>query len=140
MELTLMNFRCWKNRTFYFTENVNLLSGASGAGKSTICEAIFFCLYGGMNNIYNITEKKDTTKVIMQFNEYSITRSKPPENISVTIYSDKDNKILNGTDAQSWINTKFGSKDLWIASSYLSQSCKHYLMTESNSKKMDLLS
>lgn len=140
MELTLINFRCWKSKTFYFTENVNLLSGVSGSGKSTICEAIFFCLYGGMNNIHNISEKKDTTKVIMQFNEYSISRSKPPENISITIYSEKDNKILNGIDAQSWINSNFGSKDLWIASSYLSQSCKHFLMTESNSKKMDLLS
>lgn len=47
MRLVLCNFRCYENATFDLGENgVTLISGASGAGKTTLMMAIDFCLFG----------------------------------------------------------------------------------------------
>lgn len=45
-QLTLNNYRSYTERTFNFTEGINVLRGVSEAGKSTILEAIAYALFG----------------------------------------------------------------------------------------------
>ena len=47
LHITLKEFRCWKNLTIDIPlGEVTLIKGASGCGKSTILQAIVWCLYG----------------------------------------------------------------------------------------------
>ena len=47
MQLSLKDFRCYKDKTFNLGEKgITLISGSSGKGKSTILIAIYFVLYG----------------------------------------------------------------------------------------------
>jgi len=44
--LRLENFKCFKNKEFSFSEKVTTISGRNGSGKTTIADAILFCLFG----------------------------------------------------------------------------------------------
>ena len=47
MKLILKNFRCYESQVFDFHDKgLILISGQSGLGKSTILNAIQFCLFG----------------------------------------------------------------------------------------------
>ncbi len=45
-ELTLKNFKRYRDQTFTFRDGITAIVGSNGAGKSTIMEAIVFALYG----------------------------------------------------------------------------------------------
>ena len=135
MTLELYNFRCWKNKTFTFNEGMTLINAKSGSGKSTICEAIYWVLYGSLKNISSKESKEKETKVVLTMgNKFRITRQRP-----LNLFVEVQNVILQKIDAQNWINYTFGSQDLFISSSYLSQSTRHFLMTNSGSDRMSLL-
>ncbi|MBQ8444674.1 MAG: DNA replication/repair protein RecF [Clostridia bacterium] len=44
--LTLKDYRSYENRTFEFSENVNVLVGKNAQGKTNVLEAIFFMVLG----------------------------------------------------------------------------------------------
>lgn len=44
--LKLENFKCFKSKEFSFSEKVTTISGRNGSGKTTIADAILFCLFG----------------------------------------------------------------------------------------------
>jgi len=140
-ELQLINFRCWTNSTFIFKRGLNLLNGESGSGKSTICEAIYFALYGSLKNVSSKDCKEKETRVILTFvspsHSYQIIRGRPA---FLTIESRKVNEHFNlsKTDAQNWINQIFGTPKVWMSSAYLSQGARQFLMTSSNMEKMNL--
>ncbi len=138
-EIKLINFRSWKNATFRLTTGLNLFHGDSGAGKSTICEAIFFCLYGTLKNISSKESKDKEIKVILtrisKLESFEIIRCRPT-NLQVSC---SNGAIFKFADAQAWLDNYFGSSDVWISSSYLSQGTRHFLMTSSNAEKTKLL-
>lgn len=90
MQLSLSNFRCYKQITFDFNDIGSILiSGQSGIGKSTILMAINFALYDvGSKNIISYGETK--CKVEFTFKDLKIVRSRNPSRLIVNdIYEDK---------------------------------------------------
>ena len=65
LELSMVNFRCWERKTFKFNQGITLLSAASGKGKSTICEAIYWALYGTLKNVSSKDYVKKETIVTL---------------------------------------------------------------------------
>jgi len=91
---------------------LTLLSGQSGAGKSTILMAIYFALFGVGKKI---SSKEGKTKVILEIKDLKIERTKRPNRLIVK------NSTGEWQDdvAQSIINNEFGSH--FDVSCYLNQ-------------------
>jgi DNA repair exonuclease SbcCD ATPase subunit len=51
MKLYLTNFRRYDSVAFEFNDGITKITGESGAGKSTIFEAICWCLYGKVTDV-----------------------------------------------------------------------------------------
>ena len=97
-------------------------------------------LHGNCRNIVPIEDAKKKelkTQVKLIFQKYTITRSRPPENIEVCFESDKS--VLKHKDATEWIINEFGSKLLWECASYLSQGERNPLLSSNNSEKSDII-
>lgn len=147
MKLLLNNFRCFTGNPteFNFEDGkLILLKGQSGTGKSTILEAIKWCLYGNIRGIYpsGFTPSyggdiigKSKTYITLEFSDFSITRSQAPEQLRV---SRVDNELVQES-AQHYIESIFGNKNVWLASSFVKQNEKCPLMTASNTERMSLL-
>jgi len=137
LQLELRNFRCWDNKTFKFTNGLNLISGCSGTGKSTICEAIFFALYGTLKNVGSKEKNENETQVICIYKSdilnFEIIRGRP----SYLCVKTQEMELFK-VQAQKWIESIFGSCNSWLASSYLSQESRHFLISSSNADKMNL--
>lgn len=119
-----------------------LFQGASGEGKTTLFEAIRFCLYGNNSNIYpsgDVSKANRQTKVTLEIPEYSdliISRCKPPEVLSVSV----SGVHLESLAAQEYIDNLFGNFSMFLATTYLVQGQRHPLISLSNKEKFDLLS
>lgn len=128
MEITLINFKCYSEKTISFGEKgIILISGRSGIGKTTIVEGIFWCLYGLGRNIIKFGRTK--CKVIFKIDDMKITRTKRPNRLILEI----DGKIYEDKTAQHIIIGKFG-KD-FKNTSYISQnSSKSFVKLTPNEK------
>ena len=136
MEISIKNFRNIENENYLFEDGLNLIKGESGKGKSTILEAIFWCLYGG-KGCFPLTYQKERnfTKVKVKIFNLEITRTKPPEKTIVKY----EKKELKDSEAEKFIEDYFGSKELFLASSYLKQNKKNFMIEGKDSEKRDLL-
>lgn len=147
MRLTVYRFRCHIETKIcdFPSLSITLITGTSGTGKSTLLEAIFWCLYGGMQHIYptGTTGTKDQQVcVLLELPEAGglyIRRRKPPEVLEVGVPSEGKYKVLVDDAAQAQIEALFGSKGLWLASSYISQGTRSPLVTLPSSEKFHLL-
>lgn len=143
--IELINFRCWSNKTIRLTQGINLFTGKSGSGKSTICKAIYFVLYGGrkFKDLQNRKNKTGTVRVSFHFIsnnlEYEIVRTRPSENVVIQIKDNTGLYKLEGLAAQSWIDSNYGVENIWLSSSFISRKKSHFLLDAVNSDKMDLL-
>lgn len=145
IDIRLINFKCWVDKTFRLVQGVNLLKGKSGNGKSTLCKAISFVLYGGrkFTKIANWKLTGQRSEVSLTFFspslEYKIVRSRPPETLYVLIKDQSGIYELKDKEAQSWIDSQFGIENNWLASSYISRKKQHFLIDSNNADKMKLL-
>jgi len=134
MELRLTNFRCHENETIRFNMGVTLIMGQSGAGKTTILEAIDYALYGKLHNVATSGQTKCEVDLILSA-DFKIHRLSGKDKVSLT-YKNQD---YEGTVAQGIINEMFGEYEVFSASSYMRQGDRCLLMTGSNAEKMSLI-
>jgi DNA repair exonuclease SbcCD ATPase subunit len=140
IKLTLNNFRRWSNISLNFRlGEATLIKGVIGSGKSTIFEAIYWCLYGNLRSVTPHFKKKVRTSVTLSLprdnQELIIIRKNYPQELFVTWF----NKTYDQDVAQSLINEWFGSEDLWLMSSYLVQKERNKFFNCTQQSKWNLL-
>lgn len=118
MHLILENFRCHGKLSVEFPDSgLVLISGDSGAGKSTILNAIQFALYGSVKKPYPLNGKK-SCKVTLTYKDMTIVRSKGPNRLVVT----QAGKYLEDEAGQHLIEEHFNmTEEEFLASSYIRQ-------------------
>lgn len=130
MIIILKNFRCWENNTFEFPDDgLTLLSGRSGVGKSSILQAIHFCLFGKGTKIVRIGTT--TCKVEIKYKDLHIIRTKKPSNKLVV------NDVYEDDVAQEIINKRFGIN--FSVVSYLEQDVFKSIVYMSPSARLEFL-
>lgn len=132
MKIHLKNFKCWNKKTVELDQNgIQLLTGESGKGKSSIMDAIYFCLYGELQKI--ITHGEKSCEVKIHHNDIFITRSRRPNRLIVETSEEKYEDDV----AQEFINEKFGN--YFIQTSYIKQNSYDNFIYMSPSEKLEFL-
>ena len=135
MKITINGFRCYIEAEYNINDNrITLIKGNSGCGKTTIYQAIYWCLYGGMKNVYN-NSGYQKCMVKIEFERFQIMRQKRPELLRII----SESQIYEDDVAQQIINGNFGPKEVWLACSYLQQGERSALLSGSNTERMELL-
>lgn len=130
MIVILKNFRCWENQTFEFPDDgLTLLSGKSGVGKSSILQAIHFCLFGKGTKIVKLGTT--TCKVEIRYKDLHVVRTKKPSNKLVV------NDVFEDDVAQEIINKRFGIN--FSVVSYLEQDVFKSIVYMSPSSRLEFL-
>lgn len=82
-ELTLTNFRNYKEQTIKFNSGLNVLVGNNAQGKTNVLEAIFMCAIGK-----SVRVKKDKDLIMWgkEFSKISISTTKANFNKNINIY------------------------------------------------------
>lgn len=150
IKVILKGFRCYLDREFLFDErSIILLKGPSGIGKSTIFQAIYWCLYGSLKGVYHnsVTVKQCSVQMelpmtVSEGQILSIYRQKKPQLFRVLIK--EKNRIKEEYEdrvAQQIINEKFGDKDLWRLCCYIAPKSDSFLLSgiRNNNERMSLL-
>lgn len=140
MHIKIVGFKCHLDTHYDFdSDTMVLLKGESGAGKTTILQAIYWALYGSMRGVYNNTGLIKKCSVTLQINQLIIYRQKRPELLRVTIVHDNEEKTYEDDVGQQIINQAFGSRDLWKSCSYIEQKDQCSLLSGSSSDRLALL-
>ena len=83
MHIKIVGFKIHIDVEFIFQNGeMTLLKGSSGAGKSTILQAVFWALYGNMRSIYNNAGITKNLSVTLSLPGITIYRKKNPELLS----------------------------------------------------------
>jgi len=124
MKLKLENFRCHKKVDFVIPDTgLVLLSGTSGAGKTTILNALTYALYGKLAKPYS----HDQTKCSVTIEGYcipgsketlTIVRSSPGSRLKVTTGEGKE---YEDDAAQGVIDSLIAPHEKFLLSSYVVQ-------------------
>jgi len=129
MKLVLKNFRCFEDKTIDFKDNFSLISGPSGAGKTSILKAFNFVLYD--NEKKPVMNGKNSCLVEFVYNDSTIiTRTKKPNRLLV-IYNETEYEDDSG---QEIINTIFGKN--FDITSYMAQNAINSFILMSPTDKL----
>ena len=111
MKIRMKDFLCYSDSTFDFGESgVALLSGPSGAGKTSILRGIFFALFGEGNKLQACGST--SCRVELEFDGVKIIRTKRPNRLVV-------NDVFEDESAQGFIDKMFG--ETFKISGYIQQ-------------------
>lgn len=138
MRIIINAFRCYCEA---FEIDINegsctLLSGSSGQGKTTIFQALTWCLFGNIRNVNPKNNLKGRVSVTIIENEnFKIYRQKAPGLLVVTV----DRKEYQDDAAQAIINDRYVMPDLWPVVAYINQGDNNALLSKSASERMDIL-
>lgn len=134
MYLKLINFKCYEKKEFNFADSgLTLITGQSGAGKSTIMAAIDFVLYGEGRKV--CSHKAKTCSVEFRHNNWIIIRSKTPN--LVTLTDQETNSSYQNDSADAMIKQRYGSEFSTI--SYLKQNGLNSFIAKSPTEKVEFL-
>lgn len=117
--LTLKNFRAFTDKEFEFQE-VNYLLGENGAGKTSVKEAIVFCLYGldangsnkGLDDLIKTGER--IMEVWCEFETFTIKRIRSVNKTRI-LFIDGSQDDLTSDATQKNLETVLPSADLFQA-------------------------
>ena len=129
LKLTLKNFRKFATAEFTFDQQLSLISGKSGQGKTTIFMAIMFALTGEGKKLPTYGKTScSVTLVIGNPNEDPVTiiRTKRPNRLRVTVGS---GKTLDDKEAQAVIDDLFPQYHMGYMSQRTDSSKSFILMT-----------
>jgi len=138
MRLYLENFRCHSQFQCEFVNGVTLIRGRSGLGKTTIFNAIVWCLYGTSRNkeIKNCKPGKNLdTVVVLDLDDYIIERRNNPMRLIIR-FSDRE---LQEEEAQTFIDNTFGDYKFFLCTSYIMQKDKCKFLTLDTKEKTKVL-
>ena len=136
MHIKIVGFKIHLELDLIFENNkMTLLRATSGAGKSTILQAIFWALYGNMRGIYNANRVTKNLSVTLSLPGMTIVRKKNPEFLSVSF----QDKLYEDTIAQGIIDNTYGHRELWRACSYIEQKQRCALLSGTAAERMELL-
>ena len=129
MKITLHNFRCYEDSTFTFDDGkLLLLSGPSGAGKTSILMGIHFALFGTGTKL--VKHGKTSCAVTLEIGDLVIRRTKRPNRLVV-------NDVYEDEAAQHVINKTFGSA--FRTTGYVTQDGKDAFILMSPLEKLAFL-
>lgn len=135
MKISLKNFKCWKSKVIVIDdEGIQLLSGESGKGKSSVLDAIYFCLYGDMQKI--VTHGEKGCQVELEYNDIKVTRSRRPNRL-VVVRKSLETEVLEDDIAQVFINNTFGHH--FSQTSYIRQNILENFIFMSPTEKLEFL-
>lgn len=142
MEIYIENFRTHKKLTYIISnEKIIRLDGDSGVGKTTILEAIYWCLYGKLKNITEKPNKEDKTKKELEKTIVNITFDNPKlkicrqKNPKRLIVNDKYIDIIG----QNIIDNEIGNIDMFLSSSYIKQKYRCAFLDHNNNRKLEIM-
>lgn len=134
MELTLNNFRYHENNIIRINSGVTLITGHSGAGKTTILEAIYHALYGKLQKVTHHSAKRCSVTLTFSGN-VTIFRQAGPGLLRLTY----EGKNYEGAQAQEIINEMYGDFNQFLASSYVKQGERCVLFDGTSEEKLNLI-
>jgi exonuclease SbcC len=115
VELKVRNFRKLRDRTFTFTEGLNVLRGANEEGKSTMLEAIAYAFFGvkacrqPLSEVVTWGEEEKTLRVDLSFvvegTTYALKRSKS----GAEIRWNGDQSCTGQSEVSAFIGRLFGT-------------------------------
>lgn len=142
MKIRLFNFRKWENICFDLNDDITKITGESGAGKSTIFEAIYWCLYGKTKSV-STKGKTGKTEVVIEMDIFDQNEEKKLtihrsglKNISVILGKEE----MTGDIAQDKIHQLFGTAELFLLTSYLRPESTHPLISSTPTEKREYTS
>ena len=122
-EVELTNFKCHADQEYKFDQDSQtLLSGPSGSGKSSVVDAILFCLTGGMRCAKLASFGSSSCGITVRYKDMEICRTRAPNRLVLT----QDGETYEDADAQCRINEYFG-KDMEVTSCILQNQKKSFL-------------
>jgi len=136
LNIIIEGFRCHCTYKLSINDGLTLIRGSSGIGKSSIFEAVYWCLYGSLRNIYHPLYPNRRCRVEISTDIISVIRGSKPTMLNVS-YSGR--VITSVEEANSVIQYVFGSKDIWLSSSYLMQGCKNNWIELTTDEKLSCI-
>uniref|UniRef100_A0A6C0JS90 Rad50/SbcC-type AAA domain-containing protein n=1 Tax=viral metagenome TaxID=1070528 RepID=A0A6C0JS90_9ZZZZ len=134
--LEIENFRCWEElRLDIALDGCTHISGNSGAGKSTVFEALLWLLYGKLKDVKN-KDHDGPTSVSLTIGDLWINRKNSPARFTVI----RGNVEVTANEAEEYIVELFGERTYWMSSSYISQGKLCKLLEVSEKEKLAILS
>lgn len=135
IKLILENITCHIYKEILIEPNkLTLIKGPSGIGKSSIFQALTWCLYGKVKGVCNFNASKYS--VTLFYFDIKIIRKGKPKLLQLI---KPEEPIYEDQVAQSMIDNIFGPEDIWNVSCYLEQDIRSILLTGSNTERMDIL-
>jgi DNA repair exonuclease SbcCD ATPase subunit len=140
MRILINHFKCWGQQDLNIRdEELILIKGQSGAGKTTVLQAIYWCLYGTLRKASPNSDPKAQTCVMIEMPTMTIIRKKNLGLLRLILNEGYGPVEYQDQVAQQIIDQRFGTGALWMACCYVMQGLRNSFLTSSAGEKMELL-